>query len=114
FAGRYPYKLVRRGGQRHLDLQPGVVAQAAEHNGAHFVAEALEAAELVERGALSAPEERVSVVRQLMTEGAKLEGPFAAMIGEVTLNDAILKHAAERKRDAAGRPGEFSRDHDIG
>ena len=70
FAGRDPGELVGGGGERHLELQAGIVVQAAEHDLAHLVAKAVEAAELVEYAALAAPEEHVGVGGKLVAVGA--------------------------------------------
>src|ERR1700689_708520 len=57
-------QLPRGGAQRGVDLHGGIIAQAAEYDGAHLVAEAGEAAELVEHAL--APKKRVGVERQFI------------------------------------------------
>ena len=93
---------MRRRSQRQLDLPGGIVAQAAGDDGAHLVAKPGEAAEVVEHAALAAPEEHVGVGRQLVPVRAKLQPLLRAMVGEVAVDDAVLKHAAERQREPPG------------
>ena len=72
FAAGDPGQLMRRRSQRQLDLPGGIVAQAADDDGAHLVAQPGEAAEVVEHAALAAPEEHVGVGRQLVAVRAEL------------------------------------------
>jgi hypothetical protein len=95
--------LPRGGAQRGLGLHGGIIAQAAEHDGAHLIAEAGKAAEFVEHAL--APQERVGVERQFVAVRAQLELRVRTMIIEIAGDDAVLQHAAERQAVAARRPG---------
>ena len=99
-------QLPRGGAQRGLDLHGGIFAQAAEHDGAHLVAEPSEAAELVEHAL--APQERVGVERQFVAVRAQLELRIRTMVVEITGDDAVLQHAAEGEAVTTGRPGDVS------
>ena len=80
--------------RRGLELQQRIGAQALEHDRAHLVVEALEAAEPVEHA--FAPEELVGVGRQLVAMVAQPQARIGAMLGEIACDDAVLQHAAER------------------
>jgi len=93
FATADAYELARRGGQGADCLFGGVSAQTLDDDGAHLVAEPVEAAEPIEHAL--APEERVGVVGQLMTVIAQPEPRVGAVVGEVARDDAIVQHTAE-------------------
>ena len=111
FAGVDAHQLARRRQQRHLGLQRRIVAQAFQHDRGHLVAQAVEAAEPVEHA--FAPEERVGIGGQFVPMRAEPQPRVGAMIGEIARDDAVLQHAAERQRDAAGRPGQPSGSDEI-
>jgi hypothetical protein len=46
--------------------------------------------------------------------GAEFELYLLAMVGQVAADDAVLKHAAERQPQSAGRPGEPPGDDVVG
>ena len=75
FDGQRFFQEVERaqlgGANRGLDLQGGIIVQAAEHDGAHLVVKAGEAAELIEHAL--APQEGVGVERQIVAVRAELE-----------------------------------------
>ena len=79
---------------------------------AHLVAEAVEAAQLVEQAA--APEQTSASLRHLVPVGAELQARIGAMVGEISLDDAVLQHAAEGEREAARGPGQAPGDQSIG
>jgi len=81
--------------ERQFDLPPRIIAQAADDDLAHLVAQSGEAAEVIEDAALAAPEEYVGVSRQLVAMLAQLEPLLRTMVRQVAVDDAILQHAAE-------------------
>ncbi len=111
FAGAHREQLPDRGDGRSLELPQGIGGKALEHDRAHLLVQALEAAELVEHAL--APEELVSVVRQVRAMVAKAQARIGAMVGEKARDDAVLQHPPERQPDPARRPGDLSGDDEV-
>src|SRR3974390_3586140 len=78
-----------------------MLAQAAEHDDAHFLAQPCKSSETIEDG--FAPEKLIGCRRQLMTKWTQLQADIRAMILEIAAHDAILQHPAEQDSVAAGR-----------
>src|SRR5262249_56322640 len=100
-AGRDQPQLPCRGRKGGFDLLQRILLQTVQHDEAHFLAEAAEAAELIEDAV--APEKIIGGRRQLLAVKTKLEPRRGAMIGEVALDDAIPEHAGGKNSQAARR-----------
>src|SRR4029077_8991466 len=93
FAGGDLHELTGTRGECGLKLPERIGAQALDHDGAHLLAQAVEAAELVEDA--SSPEKDVGIGRQFAAMIAELaDARVRAVLGEITGDDAVLQHAA--------------------
>src|SRR5207248_7275532 len=81
--------------------------EAVQDDEAHFFAEAVEAAELIEYAPV--PQELIGSGRQLVAIRTQPESRVWAMLVEIALDDPILQHAAESNPEAARRPCELPR-----
>ncbi len=94
-----------------LNLQAGIVDDAADRDVRHFLTESGEASKLVKQG--TAPEPDIGVVGKLVLVGAERQFRIRTMVVEIFIDDAVLQHASERQRETAWRPGETFRHHKI-
>src|SRR5262249_13097663 len=93
--------------ERGFELQQRILLEAIQDDQAHFLAEAVEAAKLIEHA--PAPQELIGSGRQLVAIRTQLEPRVWAMVVEIALDDSILQHAAESNPEAARRPGQLPR-----
>ena len=100
-------ELFCRSGKRGFELQHRILLEAVQDDEAHFFAEAVEAAELIEYAPV--PQELIGSGRQLVAIRTQPESRVWAMLVEIALDDPILQHAAESNPEAARRPCELPR-----
>jgi hypothetical protein len=85
--------------------------EALKHDGAHFLAESIKAAERVERTA--APKEVVRVGGERVAVRTEFQLAFVAMLVEIACHDAVLQHARDHEAIAARGPGEIAGQREI-
>ena len=112
FPGADAYELMSGGHDRRLRLPQRIFGQRMQRDEAHLVIQAFEPAERVEHAL--APQEFIGSGGKLVAIGTELQFGLRTMIPEVARNDAVLQHPAECDAVTSGRPGQFSRQGEIG
>ena len=115
FAGRDPGQLMRRGGERHLDL-PEPDSRAGCRATIVLISSPRPAKRprLLKTLPLPLQKNTSASVGSSWRCAQSFSRCSRAMVGEVAVDDAVLEHAAERQREAAGRPGEPAGDDVVG